>query len=1521
MAVPEGELARHKGIWEQSNVAISASQSEVNLWTKAEGIWVECNTWLEAANKNVFGKKSQAGCWSCVPISDVAYTDSVSDKTDTSNGLTSDSRSWDEPLPRVNGVTTFKRNGEEDVTSTALRSKDLHHVPIDLDVDSNYNLQWKPADRGPQQRDRLSSKVKTTERYSTGNDCSIYKPSINNSCTASSRTEAVDVKADGSLNEISTRSTSVKACIELFNRRSAEIEQPPQIQHQKPHNTGSNNSNTRDHRVQANSIDKNSNYCPSAQKIHRSNLSNVNKTPDGTRRGQSRTGCKIYDREVDKGFIPGHQSLRKGNSGSLSVSESGRTSIRVGIRKESSTVQQKSRIGCGEQKSHPDSKPDVVTTVIKQSSPFEPDPGYTIADYRQAQRQLSKMNGGGGKQRRIQQALFMNGHTSNILESMVGVGDMVLLDPLTEEACINNLKRRFYAEDIYTYIGQVVVSVNPYKKVPLFSPSTIQTYRGRNLYELPPHIYAIADDAYRSMRDRNRDQCVIITGESGAGKTEASKIVMQYVAAVCGKGEEVDRVKEQLLQSNPVLEAFGNAKTLRNDNSSRFGKYMDIEFDFKGDPIGGVITNYLLEKSRVVRQTEGERNFHIFYQLLQGAPQSLLNKLRLSSTCEKYGYLNQSHCVAVDTIDDAAHFQVTENAMRVIGFTETEITQVFEVVAAVLKLGNTEFESFISFNGTEACNLTNEHTIEEVCKMIQCDPEQLKQALTNRTMDICITGLAERVVSTLSSGQAVYARDALCKAMYSRLFSWLVGRINDSIKVRSRGKKKVMGVLDIYGFEVFEDNNFEQFVINYCNEKLQQIFIELTLKEEQDEYVQEGIEWTHIDYFNNSIICQLIEKKNTGILAILDEECLIGGNASDQSFLNKLNEVCIRHEHYESRKKKSCRSDKTLPYDCFRLRHYAGSVTYSVQGFLDKNNDLLFRGLSQTMFGCDHQLVKKLFPDGNPRRQTKKRPPTAGTQFKNSVAELMKNLLAKNPNYIRCIKPNDVKSPNMFDDSVVRHQVRYLGLMENVRVRRAGYAYRQPYDQCLQRYKMLCPTTWPNWRGHPKEGLQTLLTHLRVKPAEYAKGRTKLFIRNPRTLFDLEERRRDKMEDLAILIQKVFRGWRQWKLYQAMRASQILISAQFRGYRQRKSYQLQRSSAITIAAFFRGWKARQLYKQMKYEKLCIWSVGIIRKYYLGWQVRKEYRKRFRANAAPKIVSFLRNCVRRKYLLFLHSRLATLPRSLLSHEWPRSPLICHTTSKHLRKIYHGWRIIPSFYPPLTSRNWPIGPKSCREASLQLWRIYHTWRCRKYREMLDEETRRIMREKLSASEIFRGRKTLYPETVPRPFKGDYVQLRQNVNWRRMTESTGEHEVHFSDIVYKINRSNAKDSLRLMVICDASMLIVNQKTLAIKYRLPITEIAGISVSPFMDNLFVIHINQTGEEASRKGDFVFHSEHLVEIVSKLRDQAERAKGALVPVRISNTFSAQFNGKGIQVEFVETGLNGKMPVCKRKDDQLDVLV
>uniref|UniRef100_A0A8C7G8B8 Myosin IB n=1 Tax=Oncorhynchus kisutch TaxID=8019 RepID=A0A8C7G8B8_ONCKI len=687
----------------------------------------------------------------------------------------------------------------------------------------------------------------------------------------------------------------------------------------------------------------------------------------------------------------------------------------------------------------------------------------------------------------------------------------------------------------------VVISMNPYRSLPIYTPQKVEEYRNRNFYELSPHIYALADEAYRSLRDQDKDQCILITGESGAGKTEASKLVMSYVAAVCGKGQEVNKVKEQLLQSNPVLEAFGNAKTMRNDNSSRFGKYMDIEFDFKGDPLGGVISNYLLEKSRVCKQPRGERNFHIFYQLLSGASDDTLMKLKLDRDFSKYNYLSLDSA-NVNGLDDAASFRT----VRIVGFMEAEVQSVLELVAAVLKLGNIEFKPESRVNGFDESRVKdkNGETIE-MCELLGIEQSVLERAFSYRTVEAKM----EKMSTTLNVAQAYYARDALAKNLYSRLFSWLVTRINESIKVGLLFGL-VMGVLDIYGFEIFEDNSFEQFIINYCNEKLQQIFIELTLREEQEEYIREDIEWTNIEYFNNAVICDLIENNQNGILAMLDEECLRPGTVTDDTFLDKLNTICAEHQHFESRLNKNSKflTDHSLPHSCFRIQHYAGKVLYRVEGFVDKNNDLLYRDLSQAMYKATHSLMRQLFPEGNPAKVNLKRPPTAGFQFKASVGVLMKNLQTKNPNYIRCIKPNDKKVAHIFTDSLVCHQVRYLGLVENVRVRRAGYAFRQPYESCLERYKMLCKKTWPHWRGPARDGVEVLLTDCSVPTEEFAYGRSKIFIRNPRTLFTLEERRRACLEDLATLIQKIYRGWKSRTHFLLLKKSQVVVAAWYRRY-------------------------------------------------------------------------------------------------------------------------------------------------------------------------------------------------------------------------------------------------------------------------------------------------------------------------------------------------------------------------------------
>uniref|UniRef100_A0A674NVA6 Myosin IB n=1 Tax=Takifugu rubripes TaxID=31033 RepID=A0A674NVA6_TAKRU len=1044
---------------------------------------------------------------------------------------------------------------------------------------------------------------------------------------------------------------------------------------------------------------------------------------------------------------------------------------------------------------------------------------------------------------------------TSLLDNMIGVGDMVLLEPMTEESFLENLKNRFDHNEIYTYIGSVVISMNPYKSLPIYTPDKVEEYRNRNFYELSPHIYALADEAYRSLRDQDKDQCILITGESGAGKTEASKLVMSYVAAVCGKGQEVNKVKEQLLQSNPVLEAFGNAKTVRNDNSSRFGKYMDIEFDFKGDPLGGVISNYLLEKSRVVKQPRGERNFHIFYQLLSGASDDTLKSLKLERDFSKYNYLSLDSAV-VSKLDDAANFRTVRNAMQIVGFMEDEMQSVLELVAAVLKLGNIEFKPESRCNGTDESRIKDKNDLKEMCELLGIEQSVLERAFSYRTVEAKL----EKVSTTLNVAQAYYARDALAKNLYSRLFSWLVTRINESIKVSN-----VMGVLDIYGFEIFEDNSFEQFIINYCNEKLQQLFIELTLREEQEEYIREGIEWTNIEYFNNAIICDLIENHQNGILAMLDEECLRPGTVTDETFLDKLNTICAEHQHFESRLSKNSKflTDHSLPHNCFRIQHYAGKVLYRAEAFVDKNNDLLYRDLSQAMYKATHSLIRHLFPEGNPAKVNLKRPPTAGFQFKASVGTLMKNLQTKNPNYIRCIKPNDKKAPHIFTESLVCHQVHYLGLMENVRVRRAGYAFRQAYEPCLERYKMLCKPTWPHWRGPAREGVEVLMTDLQVPKDEFSYGHSKIFIRNPRTLFFLEERRRQCLQDLATLIQKIYRGWKCRSHFLLLKSSQIVVAAWYRRYAKR---------VIRGFSCLASHQARKLLRELKYQKRCEEAATTIAAYWHGTQVLE----------ALMSISFTQM---QKYFLDLKNNM------------------------------------PSMSP--VDKNWPARPYIFLDGvHRELQKIFHLWRCKKYRSRFTEEKRAVYEEKLEASEIFKDKKALYPSSVNQPFKGDYLEIGKNPKYQKLSSAVDE-KVLLADVVNKINRANGKGTARIFLLTKNRVFLADQKTGQVKASVPLPDLASVSVSTQADGFFALKLKE-GSASAIKGDFLLSSDHLIEIITKLhRTGATAADREELNIDISDEFLVQFKQDKVCVKFIQgASKNGNGASCKRKNNRLlEVLV
>ncbi|KPP56366.1 hypothetical protein Z043_126025, partial [Scleropages formosus] len=473
----------------------------------------------------------------------------------------------------------------------------------------------------------------------------------------------------------------------------------------------------------------------------------------------------------------------------------------------------------------------------------------------------------------------------------VGIQDFVLLDSYTSEsAFLDNLRKRFHENLIYTYIGTLLVSVNPYKELGIYTKKQMDIYMGVNFFELPPHIYALSDNAYRTMLMENNNHVILISGESGAGKTESSKKILQFYAVSCPRTSLLDNVRDRLLLSNPVLEAFGNAKTLKNDNSSRFGKYMDIQFDFQGEAVGGHILSYLLEKSRVVHQNHGERNFHIFYQLVEGAEDGLLRWLGLERNCQLYRYLVQGQCAKVSSISDKTDWRTVRKALSVIEISEADTEHLFGVIASVLHLGNIRFEA--DARGYATLNSSTE--MHWLSKLLGVHVQVLREGLTHRKIE----ARAEEVLSPLTAEHAIYARDALAKAIYGRTFAWLVNKTNESLANKDSTRKTVIGLLDIYGFEVFHVNSFEQFCINYCNEKLQQLFIQLTLKSEQEEYEAEGIEWEAVPFFNNKIICDLVEEKHRGIISVLDEECLRPGEASDLTFLEKLEEKLGGHPHF-----------------------------------------------------------------------------------------------------------------------------------------------------------------------------------------------------------------------------------------------------------------------------------------------------------------------------------------------------------------------------------------------------------------------------------------------------------------------------------------------------------------------------------------------------------------------------------------------------------------------------------------------
>lgn len=714
----------------------------------------------------------------------------------------------------------------------------------------------------------------------------------------------------------------------------------------------------------------------------------------------------------------------------------------------------------------------------------------------------------------------------------VGVSDLTLLSKISDDAINENLHKRFMNGTIYTYIGHVLISVNPFQDLGIYTQQTLNMYKGKNRLEVPPHVYAIAESMFYNLKSYGENQCVIISGESGAGKTEAAKQIMQYIANVSvddnvasstTSGGGITKIKDMVLATNPLLESFGCAKTLRNNNSSRHGKYLEIYFNPQTNtPNAAHITNYLLEKQRVVQQITNERNFHIFYQFTKHCPPQYQQMFGIQGP-ETYIYTSAAQCTSADGIDDGKDFSETLRAMQVIGLTQPEQDNIFRMLATILWIGNISFVEDESGNAT----IRDEGVTNFVAYLLEVNPEILKKSIVERIIE---TSHGMRRGSTyhvpLNIVQATAVRDALAKGIYNNLFEWIVERVNVSLKeANAQFEKKSIGILDIYGFEIFEHNSFEQICINYVNEKLQQIFIQLTLKAEQDEYVQEQIKWTPIDYFNNKVVCDLIEatRPQPGLFAALNDSIKTAhadSEAADQVFAQRLSMVGASNRHFEDRRGK------------FIIKHYAGDVTYDVSGMTDKNKDSMLRDLLELLSTSTNNFVtQSLFPPSllSSVTDSKKRPETASDKIKRSANILVDTLSQCQPSYIRTIKPNQTKRPKEYENQQVLHQIKYLGLKENVRIRRAGFAYRTTFDKFVQRFYLLSPATGYAgdyiWHGDDITAVKEILRSCHIPPSEFQLGTTKVFIKTPETLFALEDMRDKYWHNMAARIQ---RAWRRY---------------------------------------------------------------------------------------------------------------------------------------------------------------------------------------------------------------------------------------------------------------------------------------------------------------------------------------------------------------------------------------------------------
>ncbi|KAL6056320.1 hypothetical protein STEG23_034617 [Scotinomys teguina] len=724
------------------------------------------------------------------------------------------------------------------------------------------------------------------------------------------------------------------------------------------------------------------------------------------------------------------------------------------------------------------------------------------------------------------------------------VEDMAELTCLNEASVLHNLKERYYSGLIYTYSGLFCVVINPYKNLPIYSEEIVDMYKGKKRHEMPPHIYAITDTAYRSMMQDREDQSILCTGESGAGKTENTKKVIQYLAHVASSHKskkDQGELERQLLQANPILEAFGNAKTVKNDNSSRFGKFIRINFDVNGYIVGANIETYLLEKSRAIRQAKEERTFHIFYYLLSGAGEHLKTDLLLEPY-NKYRFLSNGH-VTIPGQQDKDMFQETMEAMRIMGIPEDEQMGLLRVISGVLQLGNIVFKKE---RNTDQASMPDNTAAQKVSHLLGINVTDFTRGILTPRIKVG----RDYVQKAQTKEQADFAIEALAKATYERMFRWLVLRINKALDKTKRQGASFIGILDIAGFEIFDLNSFEQLCINYTNEKLQQLFNHTMFILEQEEYQREGIEWNFIDFGLDLQPCiDLIEKPAgpPGILALLDEECWFP-KATDKSFVEKVVQEQGTHPKFQKPKQLKDKAD-------FCIIHYAGKVDYKADEWLMKNMDPLNDNIATLLHQSSDKFVSELWKDVDriigldqvagmsetalpgAFKTRKGMFRTVGQLYKEQLAKLMATLRNTNPNFVRCIIPNHEKKAGKLDPHLVLDQLRCNGVLEGIRICRQGFPNRVVFQEFRQRYEILTPNSIPKGFMDGKQACVLMIKALELDSNLYRIGQSKVFFRAG-VLAHLEEERDLKITDVIIGFQACCRGYLARKAF-AKRQQQL----------------------------------------------------------------------------------------------------------------------------------------------------------------------------------------------------------------------------------------------------------------------------------------------------------------------------------------------------------------------------------------------